>query len=139
MHYILHSKYLYSYIHKQHHKQYLPYRGYNDAGNEHPLEQILGEFLVYVSIRLVSLHMKVHVVSILIQFILYAFFAIATHLPQKLETRILGFLYKNKLHEIHHIKQSVNFSQNCPLWDIFMGTYLADTKEQGEEMPIQGS
>jgi len=127
LHYMLHNKHFYPYVHKQHHKQYYPYRGYDDAGNEHPLEQILGQILVYISIVFVSSHIKIHVLSILIQFILYAFFAITNHLPKKLETRMIGFLYQNKLHEIHHAKQSVNFSQNCPVWDIFMGTYLADT------------
>jgi hypothetical protein len=31
---------VYPYVHKHHHRQILPKRGYLDAGNEHPIEQV---------------------------------------------------------------------------------------------------
>ena len=42
LHLLMHRPWFYPYVHKHHHRQQLPERGYADAGNEHPIEQVLG-------------------------------------------------------------------------------------------------
>ncbi|KAL3827572.1 hypothetical protein ACHAXA_002069 [Cyclostephanos tholiformis] len=42
LHHIMHLPTLYPLIHKHHHRQHYPTRGYLDAGNEHPIEHMIG-------------------------------------------------------------------------------------------------
>lgn len=42
LHHLLHLPALYPLIHKHHHRQHFPARGYLDAGNEHPIEHMIG-------------------------------------------------------------------------------------------------
>ncbi|KAL9181388.1 hypothetical protein ACHAXT_010193 [Thalassiosira profunda] len=42
LHHLLHMPALYPLIHKHHHRQHFPTRGYLDAGNEHPIEHMIG-------------------------------------------------------------------------------------------------
>ncbi|KAL3786100.1 hypothetical protein HJC23_003217 [Cyclotella cryptica] len=42
LHHLLHLPSLYPFIHKHHHRQHFPVRGYLDAGNEHPIEHMIG-------------------------------------------------------------------------------------------------
>lgn len=42
LHHILHMPSFYPLIHKHHHRQHFPTRGYLDAGNEHPIEHMIG-------------------------------------------------------------------------------------------------
>lgn len=125
-HYAMHTKYLYGYIHEQHHRQRRPFRGYDDAGNEHPLEQMVGQLLLYATLRILLRYAQIHVVAILLQFVAYATFAIINHLPQDVELSVCGFRYQNKLHEIHHARFKFNYAQNVPLFDIAAGTLKLD-------------
>lgn len=42
LHHFLHLPSMYPLIHKHHHRQHFPVRGYLDAGNEHPIEHMIG-------------------------------------------------------------------------------------------------
>ena len=42
LHHILHLPSFYPLVHKHHHRQHFPTRGYLDAGNEHPIEHMIG-------------------------------------------------------------------------------------------------
>ena len=42
LHHLLHFPSLFPLIHKHHHRQHFPVRGYLDAGNEHPIEHMIG-------------------------------------------------------------------------------------------------
>lgn len=42
LHHMMHLPSLYPLIHKHHHRQHYPTRGYLDAGNEHPIEHMVG-------------------------------------------------------------------------------------------------
>ena len=42
LHHFLHLPSMYPLIHKHHHRQHFPVRGYLDAGNEHPIEHVIG-------------------------------------------------------------------------------------------------
>ncbi len=50
LHHILHLPTLYPLIHKHHHRQHFPTRGYLDAGNEHPIEHLIGVMCTWFAV-----------------------------------------------------------------------------------------
>lgn len=55
MHRFLHWRPVYPYIHKHHHRQIFPVRGYLDAGNEHPVEHFIGTSCTWVAVYIAVL------------------------------------------------------------------------------------
>ena len=53
LHLLMHRPFFYPYVHKHHHRQNLPERGYADAGNEHPIEPVSYTHLTLPTILLV--------------------------------------------------------------------------------------
>ncbi|KAL7526877.1 hypothetical protein ACHAWF_001951 [Thalassiosira exigua] len=50
LHHLLHLPALYPLIHKHHHRQHFPARGYLDAGNEHPIEHMIGVMCTWFAV-----------------------------------------------------------------------------------------
>jgi len=50
LHHMLHLPKLYPLIHKHHHRQHFPTRGYLDAGNEHPIEHMIGVMCTWFAV-----------------------------------------------------------------------------------------
>ncbi len=50
LHHLMHLPSLYPLIHKHHHRQHFPTRGYLDAGNEHPIEHMIGIICVWFAL-----------------------------------------------------------------------------------------
>lgn len=50
LHHMLHMPRLYPLIHKHHHRQHFPARGYLDAGNEHPIEHAIGVGCIWFAV-----------------------------------------------------------------------------------------
>ena len=50
LHHALHLPSLYPLIHKHHHRQHFPTRGYLDAGNEHPIEHMIGVMCTWFAV-----------------------------------------------------------------------------------------
>ena len=50
LHHMLHLPSLYPYIHKHHHRQHYPVRGYLDAGNENPIEHMIGVMCTWFAV-----------------------------------------------------------------------------------------
>ncbi|KAL7542160.1 hypothetical protein ACHAXR_011582 [Thalassiosira sp. AJA248-18] len=50
LHHMLHLPTLYPLIHKHHHRQHFPARGYLDAGNEHPIEHMIGVMCTWFAV-----------------------------------------------------------------------------------------
>ncbi|KAL7518292.1 hypothetical protein ACHAWX_003135 [Stephanocyclus meneghinianus] len=50
LHHLLHLPTLYPFIHKHHHRQHFPVRGYLDAGNEHPIEHMIGVMCTWFAV-----------------------------------------------------------------------------------------
>ena len=50
LHHILHTPGIYPLIHKHHHRQHFPVRGYLDAGNEHPIEHMIGVMCTWFAV-----------------------------------------------------------------------------------------
>jgi sterol desaturase/sphingolipid hydroxylase (fatty acid hydroxylase superfamily) len=122
-HYLMHLKWLYPYIHKHHHRQNLPVRGYFDAGNEHPLEQLAGLGCLFATLHLVGDLCQIHIVSLGIYFIMYAAMAVLNHTRFDFQSNILGFHYAVGAHEMHHRYPKTNFAQYFMVWDKLVGTY----------------
>ena len=122
-HRFMHWGPIYPWIHKHHHRQPLPERGYLDAGNEHPLEQLIGLGCVFLAIRLISYVTTIHIVSMFIYFNIYALLAILNHTPYDVKFYGFGFEYSVAAHEMHHRNPKSNYAQYFMYWDVLMGTY----------------
>lgn len=122
-HRAMHLPFLYQYIHKHHHRQILPKRGYIDAGNEHPLEQVGAQFLLWYTIKIVERITGIHVTAMFVHFILYAVFALLNHTSYDVQFNFLGFEYTVRAHEMHHRLPDCNMAQYFMGWDRLMGTY----------------
>lgn len=123
LHYAMHFNCLYGYIHKHHHRQILPKRGYIDAGNEHPVEQIAAQYLLWVTIQIVARITGLHVIAVFVHFVLYAALALLNHTPYDVEFNLLGFHYSVRAHEMHHRHPKCNMAQYFMFWDKLLGTY----------------
>jgi hypothetical protein len=75
-HGLLHTPFLYPFIHKHHHRQALPFRGYLDAGNEHPLEQVIGLGALWCALQVVGRLTRAHAFTILVYFVAHAALAV---------------------------------------------------------------
>ena len=127
-HYFMHWKVVYPYIHKHHHRQILPKRGYTDAGNEHPLEQVLGLSIVWLTMHVVSLGLGLHVGTIVLHFVLYAALALMNHTDMDVSFQLLGFDYSVGAHEMHHRNPDCNMAQYWMGLDKWvLGTYRTYT------------
>lgn len=145
LHRFLHVPWFYPWVHKHHHRQNLPVRGYLDAGNEHPVEQLLGLSCLWFAIRitacaspesLVVLFVAatlfratragltgVHAATVLFHFVAYATLALLNHTNYNVKFTFFGFEYFVGSHEMHHRYPQCNMAQYFMMWDKLMGTY----------------
>jgi sterol desaturase/sphingolipid hydroxylase (fatty acid hydroxylase superfamily) len=122
-HRFMHWRPVYPWIHKIHHRQYLPERGYWDAAIEHPIEQIVGLGVFWIALDVVFRVTGMHLTGFLFSFLFYSFFNIVNHMPYDTQFMFLGFTYSTRAHEMHHRYPNCNFSKSCMLWDKLLGTY----------------
>lgn len=122
-HKLMHASWFYPYVHKHHHRQNLPERGYLDAGNEHPVEQVIGLSCLYLALRLVSKITGVHAVTILVHFVMYAVLALLNHTNYDVRFNFFGLEYSVGAHETHHRYPQTNMAQYFMAWDKLVGTY----------------
>ena len=124
MHRFLHVPAVYPYVHKHHHRQPLPYRGYVDAANESPLEQVGGLACIFGTIKILTPLLGFHVFTLATFFSVFAVLAYLNHTPYDIKLGIWGLEYTVRAHETHHRMLRGNYSQNTMLWDKLFGTYL---------------
>lgn len=106
------NRLFYTLVHKHHHKQSRPHRGYRDAGDEHPLEQVfaLGAHLVALSAvhRLVGLD----AVAVWAHVGLKAVGSVLNHVNHEVVLPLgFGVVLSARYHRTHHEKGGVNFAQ----------------------------
>jgi sterol desaturase/sphingolipid hydroxylase (fatty acid hydroxylase superfamily) len=119
-HRLMHWRPLYKYVHKHHHRQNMPVRGYFDAANEHPVEQLVGLTIVWVTIHAVHALAGLHALALLVFFAFYAAFAMLNHTEFDVQASWIG--YSVRAHEMHHRIPNCNFAQTVMVWDSLMGT-----------------
>jgi sterol desaturase/sphingolipid hydroxylase (fatty acid hydroxylase superfamily) len=126
-HHILHLPALYPLVHKHHHRQHYPTRGYLDAGNEHPIEHVVGVFCTWAAVLSAVSLASAHGLIIFLFFNIHAALAMLNHSPYNVEFDIipLGILrYSVANHEMHHRKFTVNYAQYCMWYDHVMKTFV---------------
>lgn len=122
IHYLMHLPYIYPYIHKHHHRQSLPSRGYIDAINETLIDQLIGISCIVAAVYTVYCLIDVHVLGITLFFIIFGVFTgQANHLGYDLRVPFLFFESRN--HEIHHRFPKTNFGNVVMVYDYLMGTF----------------
>lgn len=125
-HQAMHWNIFYPYVHKHHHRQILPKRGYLDAGNEHPIEQVVGLATLWLSQQLVIRSTGLHAFTLLAHLVLYGVLALLNHTPYDVRFCIMGiplFSYSVAAHEMHHRHPKCNMAQSFMMWDKLMGTF----------------
>ncbi len=89
-HRFMHWKPVYAWVHKHHHRNTYPDRGYFDWANEHPLEQIIALSLHWIAIHLVAATSGVHAGTIIAHLGLKAAGACFNHTGHDLQFSFLG-------------------------------------------------
>ncbi|KAG7348592.1 fatty acid hydroxylase superfamily protein [Nitzschia inconspicua] len=118
-HHLLHLPAVYPLVHKHHHRQHFPTRGYLDAGNEHPIEHWVGVLCTWASV-LSAVHLvKAHAIVLFAFFNIHAALAMLNHSPY--DVQFFGYSVAN--HEMHHRKFTVNYAQYSMMYDHLMGTF----------------
>ena len=149
LHWFLHVKSIYAYVHKHHHHQKAPSRANIDAVNVHPIEFFLGEFnhvltlhLVVKGMPLVGFHgMDVSWVGALLFIAVGGALAGLNHTRHDVVARIPSTklsndgeegekkkkngwtVFDSKHHDVHHRIPQSNYGQYTVFWDRIFGTF----------------
>jgi sterol desaturase/sphingolipid hydroxylase (fatty acid hydroxylase superfamily) len=151
VHWFLHIKAIYGYIHKHHHHQKAPRfvkrlnmsflpstpmhnahfhspsihsRANVDAVNVNPIEFFLGEYDHLWSLFLCCRFLQVHVATILVFLAVGGLLAGLNHTRFDIAISLFGLkLYDSKAHDVHHRIPQSNYGQYMMLWDYFFGSY----------------
>lgn len=123
-HFVAHWRMFYPYCHKQHHRQSVPFRGYRDAGNQHPLEQFAGFSVFLLSLRLTNSVFGLHGAAAWCAFLGWAIFNIANHLPFDMSAHLpLPYPALPRDHQMHHRIPQCNYSKLTSIIDRISGTF----------------
>lgn len=127
-HNLMHHPILYPWIHKHHHRQPLPLRGYWDAANDHPLENLIGQVLIFVGIYATTLFylwfgLKIHFLSIVLFMTCFAILAFLNHSPYDVRLPWYFLGYTVRAHETHHRFGRANYCQNTMSYDKLFKTF----------------
>jgi len=126
LHWALHIKAIYRFVHKHHHHQKAPSRAQIDAINVHPVEFALGEynhlFAAFLCCRLLG--MQMHVCCVVLILLFSAVLASLNHTRFDVCLQVMGLtLFDSKVHDVHHRFPQSNFGQYIMLWDHIFGTF----------------
>jgi len=126
LHWALHIRAIYPYVHKHHHAQKAPSRGNEDAINVHPLEFFLGEYnhlwSWFLCCRVLGL--RIHAVAALLYLALAGVLAGWNHTRFDVAWSVLGVpVFDAKVHDVHHRIPRSNYGQYTIFWDTVFGTY----------------
>ena len=134
LHRFMHLHAVYRYVHKHHHRNTYPARGYIDAANEHPVEQISALTLHWAAVHIVAFTAGLHVAAVGAHFGFKALGACFNHTGYDVQIAFLGIDYSVRSHETHHRKPQTNYAQYVMFWDRLMGTfrpYESGWKDEG--------
>lgn len=138
LHWALHIKSIYGFVHKHHHRQLAPSRGSVDAVNVHPLEYFLGEYNHLLALFLCSqLVIRVHFVTALLFLAIGGILAGINHTRFDVTVSIRGVhIYDSKAHDVHHRIPQSNYGQYTMFWDWVFGTYRYVAFLVGQSVPL---
>jgi len=139
LHRFMHHAAVYRWVHKHHHRNTFPARGYIDAANEHPVEQISALTLHWIAVHIVAHTAGLHVLAIGAHFGFKALGACFNHTGYDLNFNFLGIDYSVRSHETHHRKPNSNYAQYVMFWDRLMGTYRPYESGQPKPAAAEGA
>jgi len=129
-HRILHEvPWLYACVHKHHHGESEPIRGWADTCNAHPTDFFCTGFCTSPMSTLWLMPAgSVHIVAIAACLWVNSFVGSLGH--SRLDLDFLGF--STRFHAAHHAYYKCNFAQNFEIWDRLFGTYrdYSDTADK---------
>lgn len=148
LHWFLHVKSIYAYVHKHHHHQKAPSRANIDAVNVHPLEFFLGEFNHVLALRLVVKGMPLvgfHGADVswlgatlfialggVLAGLNHTRHDVVARVPRPLPGSSCGgvdsgyggwTIFDSKHHDVHHRIPQSNYGQYTVFWDRIFGTF----------------
>jgi len=116
------TPWLYNFVHKHHHGEPLPIRGWFDTCNAHPTDFFYTGFStspVSVLWLMPLIGVRAHIVTVAIMMYTVMFVGALGH--SRLDFN-LGF-FNSRFHAGHHSMFKYNYAQNIELWDRLFGTY----------------
>jgi len=125
-HWFFHKPIAYPYVHKQHHRQFMPFRGYADAANQHPVEQSYGFSIFIVAMRITSATVGVSASAVWCCFLSWALFNVANHMAFD-SLLHLPLLYPAfpRDHQMHHRFPRCNYSTLSTFMDRYFGSFVS--------------
>ena len=120
LHWFLHIKAIYGWVHKHHHIQKAPSRANVDAVNVHPVEFFLGEYNHLWALFLITRVMPVHAATTLGFLVIGGFLAGLNHTRFDVQW---GAIFDSKAHDVHHRIPQSNYGQYTMFWDRIFGTF----------------
>ena len=131
LHWALHVKAVYAFVHKHHHHQKAPSRANIDAVNVHPLEFFLGEFNHVLALHLVVKGgMDVSWLGATLFIGLGGVLAGLNHTRHEVVLRLPwkscdgGYtVFDSKHHDVHHRIPQSNYGQYTVAWDRIFGSF----------------
>jgi sterol desaturase/sphingolipid hydroxylase (fatty acid hydroxylase superfamily) len=132
LHWFLHIKGIYGFIHKHHHHQKAPSRANVDAVNVHPLEFFLGEYNHLWTLFLCCRVLQIHLAAAFMFLAVGGIIAGINHTRYDMVLSVRGWdIFDSKAHDVHHRIPQSNYGQYTMLWDTIFGTYRAyDPKDR---------
>jgi sterol desaturase/sphingolipid hydroxylase (fatty acid hydroxylase superfamily) len=120
---------LYKFVHKHHHGEAEPIRGWADTCNAHPTDFFYTGFCTSpLSVLWLMPTDSVHIVAIGACLYINSFVGSLGHC--RLDFNI--GVFNSRFHAGHHAYSKCNFAQNIELWDRLFGTYRALNTESGK-------
>ncbi|RHZ06406.1 hypothetical protein DYB31_007277 [Aphanomyces astaci] len=116
-HRLLHSRFLYTRVHKVHHHYKHPHPF--DDMYMHPVEGAAFFFILYGP----PFVLPMHVVSFVLYMMVMGLFGVLDHSGVPFH---LPYVYSSTDHATHHTKVNSNFGFPFPYWDLVHGTYDGD-------------
>lgn len=111
---------LYGFIHKHHHQEPIPIRGWFDTCNAHPSDFFYTGFSTSpVSVLWLMPKDSVHIVTLAV--VMYCVMFVGALGHSRLDFNI--YVFNSRFHAGHHAMFNVNYAQNIELWDRIFGTY----------------
>jgi len=123
-HHTSHRRMLYPYCHKQHHRNFVPWRGVTDATNLHPIEQIAGMTVFITSLKTVTYFVGMHEAAGACISLSWAFMNVANHITLDSQLHLpVPFPAYPQDHQMHHRFPMCNYSKLSCVFDRVFGTY----------------
>mmetsp|Transcript_21210 Transcript_21210/g.42112 ORF Transcript_21210/g.42112 Transcript_21210/m.42112 type:complete len:277 (-) Transcript_21210:336-1166(-) len=125
---------LYNFIHKHHHKESHPRRGWVDTCNAHPTDFFYTGFCTApCSVLWLLPTGTVHIVAVLISMHCVMFVGALGH--SRIDVNI--GVFNSRFHAGHHALTFCNYAQNIEVWDRLFGTYKEISMKGAKLQPFK--